>query len=226
MRSLISLLLCLCTVITPAIPVYQNDSLRQIYCSAPNNEKKIALTFDDGPHPKYTEEILDILQKYNVKATFFAIGENITYYPETFEKIILAGHEIGNHTFSHPHMQNEDIHTLKKELQQTEDLLRQKGVTTTLFRPPEGVCSDAVCRVAKELSYSIILWTVDTKDWSHPGSDDIVDLVQKHIKSGDIILFHDYIQAPSPTPQALDTLIPALLAKGYHFVTVSELISA
>lgn len=221
MKTLLSLLLCLCLGVSR--PVYQNDPERQIFCCFPNDEKKIALTFDDGPHPKYTEEILSILEKYDVKATFFAIGENVTYYPEAFEKIQRAGHEIGNHTFSHPHLYQKDCAALTKEIRQAEASLSGSN-GAKLFRPPEGVCSDTVCRVASEMGYTIILWTVDTRDWSHPDPDAIVQGVEKNVKSGDIILFHDYIASPSPTPAALDRLIPSLLAKGYRFVTVSELI--
>ncbi len=223
MKRLLSFLLCLC--FGASRPVYQNDPERQIFCCFPNDEKKIALTFDDGPHPKHTEEILEVLDKYGVKATFFAIGENITYYPDAFQKIKEAGHEIGNHTFSHPHIRQKDRTALEQEIRQAEELLFPEG-ETKLFRPPEGVCSDTVCRVASEMGYTIILWTVDTRDWSHPTPDAIVEKVQKNVKSGDIILFHDYIAAASPTPEALDKLIPALLAKGYRFVTVSELIGA
>ena len=221
MKSVLSFILCLCVGI--GCPVYRNDPEKQIFCCFPNDEKKIALTFDDGPHPKYTEEILSVLEKYGVKATFFAIGENITYYPEAFQKIKEAGHEIGNHTFSHPHLQQKDPKTLEQELERAEEMLSFSN-ENKLFRPPEGVCSDAVCRVASKMGYTIILWTVDTRDWSHPAPDAIIENVKNNVKSGDIILFHDYIATPSPTPEALTKLIPALLEEGYRFVTVSELI--
>ena len=224
MKSIVSLLLCLCLGVSR--PVYQNDRARRIYCSAPNPDKKIALTFDDGPHPQYTEEILDILKQYGIKATFFAIGENVTYYPEVFEKVVADGHEIGNHTFSQPHMQNESSARLRTQIKKTNALLQKQGaVNTHLFRPPAGVCSNAVCRAASEMGYDIILWTVDTCDWRHTDAERIVESVKSTVKSGDIILFHDYITAPSPTPAALRQLIPALLEKGYRFVTVSELIA-
>ncbi|MBE6638129.1 MAG: polysaccharide deacetylase family protein [Ruminococcaceae bacterium] len=225
MKGLIAVLLSL--TLSLGEPVYQNDSERQIYCSAPNDEKKIALTFDDGPHPIYTEQILSILREYGIKATFFTIGENVKYYPDIFEMVLNDGHEIGNHTFSHPHMRSENTNELMDEICMTENLFRQKGAANTkLFRPPEGVCSDTVCATAKQMGYAIILWTVDTKDWSHTPPEKIVNGVTERVKSGDIILFHDYIASPSPTPDALRKLIPELLAKGYRFVTVSELIGA
>lgn len=223
MKALITAILTL--ALTLGKPVYQNDSGRQIYCCAPNDEKKIALTFDDGPHPVYTEEILDILEEYGIRATFFVIGENVEYYPDTFEKIQSHGHEIGNHTYSHPHMRGESATKLTAELRKTEALLQAKGALgTRLFRPPEGVCSDAVCEAAQKMGYAIILWTQDTKDWSHTCSETIAKNLKKTVTSGDIILFHDYIASESPTPTALRKLIPALISDGYRFVTVSELI--
>lgn len=223
MKTLLSFVLSFALVSSQS--VYRNDSERQIYCHAPNAENCIALTFDDGPHPQYTEEILAILEEYGVKATFFTIGENVTQYPEVLEKILEQGHEVGNHTFSHPHLQKKGSAALTEELERTERLLMEKGVGgTKLFRPPEGVCSDAVCETARKMGYAIILWTVDTKDWRHTPSQQIADAVTAEVKSGDIILFHDYVTKPSPTPAALRRIIPTLLDKGYRFVTVSELI--
>ena len=223
MRGIISVFLSLVLPVTQS--VYRNDSERQIYCHAPNGENCIALTFDDGPHPAYTEEILQILEEYGVKATFFAIGENVQQYPDVFETILEKGHEVGNHTFSHPHLQHENGERLTRELEQTESLLASKGALgTKLFRPPEGVCSDAVCKAARGLGYAIILWTVDTRDWCHTSSSQIAQTVMGSVKSGDIILFHDYVTKPSPTPEALRIMIPQLLEKGYRFVTVSELL--
>ena len=223
MKAMIAL--CLCIGLLTGSPVYRNDSARQIYCCAPNSEKKIALTFDDGPHPEYTLRILSILKEYGVKATFFTIGENVSYYPAAFDQILQSGHEIGNHTYSHPHMQGQNQNDLATEIRNTEQLLTHRGAqSTSLFRPPEGVCSDTVCQTAKEMGYSIILWTVDTGDWRHTPADTIAENVLNNVKSGDIILFHDYISENSPTPDALRILLPALLEKGYQFVTVSELI--
>ena len=223
MKGFLSMLLALILPVT--LPVYQNDPGRQIYCCAPNSEKRIALTFDDGPHPIYTEQILSILREYGVKATFFVIGENVGYYPDAFDAIVKDGHEVGNHTFSHPHLRNESAKALQEEIRLTEHTLQERGYDgTQLFRPPEGVCSTEVCRCAKDAGYAIILWTVDTRDWDHTPAEHIVQSVKQTVKSGDIILFHDYIASPSPTPDALRCLIPSLLEMGYQFVTVSELI--
>ena len=136
--------------------------------------------------------------------------------PET-GKVLEAGHEIGNHTFSHPHLQNGDLKSLTKELKSTETVLgRCQNQAPKLFRPPEGVCTGTVCQAAANEGYAIILWTVDTRDWAHTPADDIVKKALKTIKSGDIILFHDYVTSPSPTPDALRSLIPTLLSEGYQ----------
>ena len=195
--------------------------------SVPNEDNKIALTFDDGPHPVYTEQILKILDEYGIKATFFVIGENAERYPELIRHEIAAGHELGNHTYTHPHMRNTDEKSLSLELRKTEKLLREGfGIKPVLFRPPEGFCCKTVKSCAGLMSYDIVLWDIDTTDWAHNSVDNIVKTVVSSAKTGDIILCHDYVTKPSPTPQALKKFIPRLLAKGYKFVTVSDLISS
>ncbi len=190
-----------------------------------DTSKRIALTFDDGPHKKYTEEILDILDKYNVKATFFVVGVCAEKYPEIIAREIASGHEIGNHTYSHIHLRNTSESVLAGEIDKTEQLLfENNGYSTTLFRPPEGVCNDTVRAVTKDMNYSLVLWTVDTKDWVPVSCDSIVNTVLKNVDGGEIILMHDYVVGKSNTPDALRIIIPALLEKGYSFVTVSELL--
>lgn len=188
---------------------------------------EIALTFDDGPHPYYTEQILEILEKYNIKATFFFVGQNIENYPEAAGKVYAAGHEIGNHTYTHHRVKSMGRGELLRELNRCDDAIYQiEEYRTRLFRPPEGAYDDYVEEAAKAMDYSIILWSIDTRDWEHMPPEKILTNVTKNIKSGDIILMHDYIGKRSPTPEALNLLIPALLDKGYKFVTVSALVGA
>ena len=196
-----------------------------IYRKKENEFMKIALTFDDGPHPRYTPQILDILDKYGIKATFFSIGVNADNYPDTMEMVIRRGHEIGNHTYTHPHVACLDSEMLKREVEQCESVVF--GLTdykTKLFRPPEGMIEGCVKSVIKELDYKVILWDIDTLDWAHTPPEKIAENVIRNISSGDIILMHDYIAYNSPTPEALELFIPILLEKGYKFVVVSELI--
>ena len=188
-------------------------------------EKMIALTFDDGPHKKYTEEILDILDEYSIKATFFVVGVCAEKYPEIIAREIMEGHEIGNHTYSHLHLRNANISEIAGEIDKTEQLLMQNnGYSTTLFRPPEGVCNERVRSVAKDMNYSLVLWTVDTKDWVPSSCESIVNSVLGSVDGGEIILMHDYVVGKSNTPDALRIIIPKLLEEGYTFVTVSEIL--
>lgn len=196
-----------------------------IYRKVSNENMKIALTFDDGPHPGRTPEILNVLNKFNVKATFFLIGQNIEYYPETFKKIISEGHEIGNHTFSHKPLNKCSDDTLKTEIESFDKVVSEFNCKkTSIIRPPGGLYNDALKKYATENDYSIVLWSIDTMDWSHKSVDDIVDNILLNTNSGDIILMHDFISGQSSTPKALEIVIPILLERGFEFVTVSELI--
>ena len=197
-----------------------------IYRSIPNAKGLIALTFDDGPHPRYTRQILDILKKEGIKATFFVIGENIGYYDEGIvADIISNGHELGNHTFNHEHTKNMTNEAFYRDVKACHELIKEKyGYEMKIFRPPEGYVDGKVKNIASELDYSIIIWSIDTKDWEHVGSDLIVGNIEKNASDGDIILMHDYVSKPNTTIGALEQVIKNLKSEGYKFVTVSELI--
>ncbi len=187
-------------------------------------DKRIALTFDDGPHKKYTEQILDILEKYSVKATFFVVGVCAEEYPQIVAREIADGHEIGNHTYSHIHLKNASGNEIAGEIDRNEKLIMaNNGYEMKLFRPPEGVCNDTVRRLTESMNYSLVLWTVDTRDWVPSSKESIVKSVLSSVKGGEIILMHDYVVGISNTPAALEMIIPRLLSEGYTFVTVSEL---
>lgn len=187
--------------------------------------KKIALTFDDGPHPRYTERILNILDEYGIKATFFVIGVNIRNYPEPLALIKAAGHEIANHSFSHDNSNDLDASSAIGEMRRCEELILERvGVKPKLFRPPRGANNADVERAAMEMGYSVVLWSIDTLDWKNTPAQEIAKNVCENIRGGDIILMHDYTSGKNTTCDALSLIIPALLEKGYEFVTVSELI--
>ena len=197
-----------------------------VYRCVVTEDKKIALTFDDGPHYKYTDMILDILEKYGVKATFFVIGINAERYPEKIKRIVSNGHEIGNHTYSHPHLKNISDKELESEIKKASDIITNiTGEKPSLFRPPEGFCGKNVTGTVNKCGCSVILWSHDTRDWAHTPSSEISAKILNGIKGGDIILFHDFITPDTPTPDALENVIPKLIEKGYEFLTVSELIS-
>lgn len=214
--------------VTPAAPVpfTRTESDGEVFSWVSNDSKMIALTFDDGPHPSYTEKLLDVLCENGVRATFFVIGENVEKRPELIKKIAEGGHEIGNHTFDHKSLQKKSETEIEDEIKRAENaVLQATGNRPSVLRPPEGKYSEKVVSVAEKLGYSVVLWSVDTRDWAHRSADAICRTVFGNVTSGDIILCHDFISGESHTADALGNLIPKLKEEGYTFVTVSELIS-
>ena len=195
------------------------------YRSVDTDAKRIALTFDDGPHPHQTREILDVLAKYDVRATFFMVGENVVNYPDAAKAVAQAGHEIGNHTFSHCRVSASKAEELEHEMERCEEVIEECcGCETRLFRPPEGCITPFVESCAVEEDYSLILWSLDTRDWEGRSAEAITRAVLKEIRPGAIVLMHDYIGKNAHTAEALRLLIPQLLQNGYELVSVSELL--
>ena len=191
-----------------------------------DKQKKVALTFDDGPHPRITRQILDYLDKEDIKATFFIIGCNAEQWPEIVKEEIEKGHEIGNHTYSHDEKKRRSASQMHDDLAHADDILRGSfGYETVLFRPPQGVCNDNVISAASDFEYKIVLWDIDTHDWAHVSTESIVSNVKQNVNEGDIILFHDYTSGESHTLDALKIIVPYLKSEGYTFATVSGLIS-
>ncbi len=206
-----------------AVSVAASDSAA-VYSHA-NESKKIALTFDDGPHYKYTAEILDILAENHAKATFFVVGQLAERYPELVLRELAEGHEVANHTYSHPKLAKLTPRELSEELTKCERVLNEiADYRPKLFRPPEGYLGHATETIAAESDYTPVLWTVDTRDWAHTPVETIVATVLERTESGSIILCHDFIGRDSPTPDALRELLPRLKEEGYELVTVSELL--
>jgi peptidoglycan/xylan/chitin deacetylase (PgdA/CDA1 family) len=222
---IILLIVCLVFVTNSNSIIYANEA-RRVYSK--NREKigQVALTFDDGPHPRYTQAILDILEEYHITATFFIIGVNATLYPEALLAISKAGCEIGNHTFTHENLKNASPDEVSKELLKCENAIGDRiNTVTKLFRPPQGACTKMVEDIAASKGYDVILWSIDTEDWAHTPPEKIAENVLSSLSNGDIILMHDYISGKNTTCDALKILIPEILKRGYEFVTVSELIS-
>ncbi len=226
MKKIVSEILCLLLIfLSTSINVSAEEAYGKVYCRNTKCEGKIALTFDDGPHPRYTKEILSILEEYHVTATFFIIGVNAENYPTDLQKIIDAGCEIGNHTYSHLPIKKLSKGELQEEIVQCEETIYQLcGLRPRVFRPPEGMMNDALKGLLSQMEYQIVLWSIDTMDWALTPSSEIYRNVSNKIHSGDIILMHDYVSGGNTTCQALRKIIPELLARGYEFVTVSELI--
>jgi len=197
-------------------------------------KKDIALTFDDGPYGTPTTEILDILKKEKINATFFVLGENVQKYPEITKQIILDGNVIGNHTYDHPKnlakMPSKDFDL---ELSSTENLISSvDNVKPNLFRAPYGLTSPGMLKELKKDKYTLVGWSLDTQDWNYSKvTPDLIEKgVLKKIKPNSIILFHDgrdtHIDYPRDNlVKALPVVIDSLRKEGYSFVTVDKLIN-
>lgn len=208
-----------------AVPIAAIETYGHVYCRSSSHTKKIALTFDDGPHPRYTKEILAILAEYDITATFFIIGINAEAYPEALQQIVESGCEIGNHTYSHKRLRNLSEEEVIKEVVRCEEVLeRMTGIRPHLFRPPEGMMHPVLSSLMNEKEYNVALWSIDTLDWALNPSTAIVQTVLGELRGGDIILMHDYVSGGNTTCEALRSIIPKILAEGYEFVTISELI--
>ncbi len=225
LRYMAMILLCLIFFRVGTVSVSARDDLAALSHGS-REEKKIALTFDDGPHPRYTAEILDLLAEYEIKATFFMIGTNVSHYPELARRVAREGHEIGSHTFSHPHMLRITPSALLDEIGKTERIFAENHIPKpTLFRPPEGYRTKEQSLAVKNAGYTMVVWSIDTHDWQSRPSTEIVSYVHENVQGGDILLFHDYISGQNTTITALKQLIPKLLDDGYRFTVVSDLIS-
>lgn len=193
------------------------------------DEKIIALTFDDGPDEVFTPQVLDILKKNDVKATFFLVGENLKQNKEIVKRQFEEGHEIGNHTYTHINVAKSGYDKVYEEITKTQEEIKEiTGVEPKLFRPPYRAMSRHMCDIVKNKNMNIILWSnLDPRDWSNPGVYSIVNTIESKVGNGNIILLHDYNNlrnSKSQTIQALESVIPYLKEQGYKFVTISELI--
>ncbi len=182
------------------------------------------MTFDDGPHPQNTPRLLDMLKQRNIKATFFLVGECVAQYPQIVKRIVAEGHEIGNHSWSHPQLSKMTDAAVKDQLQKTHDaIVSACGVVPKLMRPPYGAFTQRQQRWCNgEWGYKIILWDVDPLDWKVRNSEHVESEILKQTVAGSIILSHDIHKT---TVDAMPATLDALAAKGYKFVTVPELLA-
>lgn len=187
----------------------------------------VALTFDDGPNPALTPKILAILKNYHARATFFVIGRSALAYPALVRQEVGAGMEVGNHTWGHinlaQHSQRQDVSDLERANQAIRSVTGQVPV---LMRPPYGAYNPTVLRAARSLHLRTVLWswTEDSRDWTNPGVQAIVNRVLAHIQPGDIVLFHDG-GSSRQTVRAMPIILRDLTARGYRMVTVSSLLN-
>ena len=181
----------------------------------------VALTFDDGPYSPATNRILDVLEKYNGKATFFVVGDRVSTYSDCIKREFSLGCEIGNHTYSHTILTSAGASEIKSQLSKaSKEVKKITGVAPTLMRPPGGAFNSTVKQNA---DYPMIIWSVDTLDWKTRSASSTVSAIKNNVKDGSIVLMHDlYV----PTAEAVEEFVPWLVKKGYQLVTVSELMSA
>lgn len=192
-----------------------------IYC-VETNEKKIALTFDVAIGNEYIGDILKILDNNGVKATFFVIGSWVNRYEDVLKRIDNGGHEIGNHSTTHPHFTQLSTQKIKEEIYNTSSRIKNiTGKDVIIFRPPFGDYNSDVIKTIRECGYYCIQWDVDSLDWTNPGKEVIYERVMKKTTNGSILLFHNNA---SQTPEILDRIIKELKSKGYEFVKVTEII--
>lgn len=185
--------------------------------------KELAITFDDGPHPQYTPAILAILRQYNVKATFFVVGEQAEKHPDLIRDEIAGGHNVGNHTYDHVSLVKIPEDYVATEIKACGEVLRQiTGKAPHLFRPPGGDYNQQVADTSEALGYRMVLWTDDPGDYASPGAELIVTRTLRTAGNGGILLLHDGIQQ---TLDVLPRIIAALQKKGFRFVTIDEMIS-
>jgi len=206
----------------------RKDTIFRIDCP----KKVVALTFDDGPSPIWTPQILNELKKAGVKATFFMVGEHIERYPEIAKRVAEEGHEIENHSYDHHVLIYYKTDELEKEIKYTDRAIKNvTGQTSSYFRPPKAWLTASEKEKIKAMGYKIILWSLNSKDWVTFDDKYIVKYILRRIKSGDIILFHDSGGVFTTeggdrheTVRTIPRLVENLREKGYKFVTVSELL--
>ena len=184
----------------------------------------IAMTFDDGPHATNTPKLLEMAAKRHIKLTFFVLGECVEQNPTVLRREVAEGHEIGNHSWSHPNLAKLSDEAVRSQLQRTEDIIvKTAGVKPKLMRPPYGELTKRQrIWVNHDFGYKVILWDVDPLDWKRPGPSVVARRIITGTRPGSIILSHDI---HPPTIEAMPQVFDALLARGFKFVTVSELLA-
>lgn len=203
---------------------------RHLVCHVPTDERRIALTFDDGPNPILTPQILDLLDRHNARATFFLIGRNVQRWPKLAAEIAARGHEIGNHTQNHLLLPLLPWRLVLREMRRAEHAIHAAtGLRPRLFRPPMGWFNRRMLKALAAHGYRPVLGNVYPQDAARPGSRVIVDRVLARLVPGSIVILHDgsLLRADrSQSLEAIETLLPRLVEEGWAVGTVSELLAA
>jgi peptidoglycan/xylan/chitin deacetylase (PgdA/CDA1 family) len=205
--------------VKPAAPVEPRTSFNWVHVDEPD----IAMTFDDGPHATLTPKLLDLLAARHIKVTFFVLGECVEQNPEVLRRAAREGHEIGNHSWSHPQLNKMSDEAVRSQLRRTDDAIKAiTGKRPTLFRPPYGAITARQKKwIHDEFGYQIIMWDVDPLDWKDPGPTTVANRILKETRPGSIVLSHDIHKG---TIEAMPSTLEQLESKHFKFVTVTELI--
>lgn len=201
-----------------------------VFSESRTSQKLVALTFDDGPYPPYTDKILDVLKERQVPATFFVIGQNAAKYPELIRRIAAEGHQLGNHTYNHVDLLKLDRQAIITEITQTNEAIASAvGYIPHVMRPPHGFRDAVVMDTMAEYQLKVVEWSVSSRDWVNPGAEVIAERTLGKVRNGSIILLHDGdgIAAALPREQTVAAtciIIDNLVAQGYKFVTVDEIL--
>lgn len=201
---------------------------RRVLCSIPTRERRVALTFDDGPHPAHTPALLDVLGASGVPATFFLVGRRVRRYPELVRRAVREGHELGNHGYAHLPIVFLPRKRLESEIRRTEAAIGDAaGVRPAYFRPPMGWITDRSLQVVREMGYEPVIGSIHPRDSSRPGTDGIVRHVLERVAPGAVIILHDggwrIAVDRTQSVRAAARLIERLRDQGYRFQTLSEL---
>ena len=224
-------------VLVGLLPIISYGDLSQkqnhpgvVYWHGDPTQKKVSLTFDDGPNATYTPQILKILKEYNIQATFFMLGKNVESYPDIAKEVAESGNVIGNHSYTHKNLIFDLNPYVRRQIIRSQSrILENTGITPLLFRPPYGGDDPFTVNQTKKLGYVMVKWSVSSKDWERPGVSKIINNVLKNTKNGSIILMHDGDRLltkvdRSQTVEALPTIITNIQRQGYQFVTLPDLL--
>lgn len=210
---------------TPPLPALETQPKIHFLASGNTGLSEIALTFDDGPNPGYTPQVLAILQQYRVKATFFDVGYLVAAYPNLVRQEYKAGHIVGNHTWTHTNLTLLSASQILSQLNSTSNEIQATiGVRPGFFRPPYGLYNYQVLAQANYLGVTTVMWDNNPTDWTRPGADIIVNRVLRVAHNGTVILLHDGGGNRSQTVAALPIIITTLEQRGFQFVTIQQLV--
>jgi peptidoglycan/xylan/chitin deacetylase (PgdA/CDA1 family) len=200
------------------------DNSVEVFVHGFKADKRVALTFDDGPDNELTPKLLDILKKCDVKVSFFVIGNRVDNAPEVLIRAVEEGHLVLNHSYSHPEFRKLDERAIKKDIMDDEDKIYSViGLRPAIVRPPYGSVDQRINNIIKGLGYKTALWSIDTLDWQNRNKDKIISNVMSRLKDDDIILLH-MNEDKTATLEAVPELIEKLKKKGYGFSTLDEML--